>query len=85
MNKEEAWLDFQKKHPAMLDETLTPQVSKAFETIKNSRILSRFGANANACNNFETLIQIFVKKAFNAGYEAREKESLTNIIEAKKD
>ena len=85
MNSEEAWLDFKKKHPAMLDEALGPQITKVFQTIQKSGILNRFGANANAAQNFSTLIEIFVKKAFNAGWNARENESLTTVITEEKE
>lgn len=80
VNQEEAWLKFKEQHPKMLEETLGKPVTKVFDTITKSGLLGRFGANANAAANYETLTQIFTEKAFKAGWTARENESLTTVI-----
>lgn len=72
MNQEEAWLKFKESHPKMVEEALGEQITKVFDTIIKSGILGRFGANANAVTNFETLLEIFARKAFNAGWNGRE-------------
>jgi hypothetical protein len=79
ITKEEAWLQFKNAHPKMVEETLGPQVADVFQKIIKSGILGRFGANANAVNNFETLTELFTKKAFDAGWKARDNESLTEV------
>ena len=80
MNQQEAWLDFKEQHPKMVEETLGKQVNDVFMKITKSGVLGRFGANAQAVNNFETLTQLFTKKAFDAGWNARDNESLTKVV-----
>jgi hypothetical protein len=80
VNKAESWYAFKTKHPKMLEDALGPQVSQAFHTIQKSGILNRFGANANAAQNFEALIELFAQKAHEAGWNDRENESLTKVI-----
>lgn len=79
MTQETSWLDFKKAHPEMLEEALGSEVALVFQKIIKSGILGRFGANANAVNNFEALIEIFTRKAFDAGWKARDNESLTEV------
>ena len=73
MNEEEAWLEFKALHPKMLEETLGPAIMKAFNILR-----SRF--NATAVQNYETLTELFTKKAFLAGWKARDDQSLTKVI-----
>ena len=83
MNKEESWFEFKTKHPRMLESALGPQVSKVFETIKKSGFLGRFGANEKASDNFEVLIELFARKAHDAGWDNKEKQELTRVVENK--
>jgi len=85
MNKEEGWNDFKVKHPNMMEETLGKEVSKVFNTIQKSGVMGRFGVNASAVGNFETLIKLFVNKAYNQGWTDREGQDLTTVTITKGD
>ena len=69
----------------MMEETLGKEVSKTFNLIQKSGILGRFGVNASAVGNFETLIKLFVNKAYNQGWTDREGQDLTTVTITKGD
>jgi len=85
MNQKEGFEQFKLKYPNMLEAALGKQVSAVFHTIQKSGILGRFGVNASAVGNFETLIKLFVNKAYNQGWTDREGQDLTTVTITKGD